>query len=119
MAAKENAVDRMEVGPSLAHGNTIKQSEERTDRTVEKESTNVFTKPRGKEMPVKISLIQSKAKQMTIRPYRKKKTELINEIQVAENNIPCYGTQRVEHCEEEGSLWREDCLATNGFRKPR
>ena len=68
---------------------------------------------------MKFSLIQNKAKQMGIRVYRKKKVQLIREIQEAEKNIPCYGTPRVEDCGEYACLWRNDCLACNGSAKVR
>jgi hypothetical protein len=42
-----------------------------------------------------------------------KKLDLIRAIQKAENNIDCYGTQRVTSCREETCLWRSDCLALN------
>jgi hypothetical protein len=48
---------------------------------------------------------------MGIKPYRMKKLELIQTIQRAEGNIDCYGTPRVEICNESGCLWREDCLS--------
>ena len=48
-----------------------------------------------------------------INPQKKKKVDLIREIQNAENNITCYATARVEHCGELGCLWRVDCVAVN------
>ena len=55
--------------------------------------------------------IREKAKKMGIvNIYRKKKAELIREIQTKEGNIPCFGTERVQYCGEENCLWREDCL---------
>ena len=50
------------------------------------------------------------AKGMGINTYRMKKTDIVRSIQRKENNIECYGTDRVEHCIEEGCLWRSDCL---------
>ena len=57
--------------------------------------------------------IQKMAKGMDIKPYRMKKTEMIRAIQRQENNIQCYGTHRVDTCEEESCLWRVDCLTLN------
>jgi len=53
------------------------------------------------------------AKGMGVTPYKKKKIDLIREIQHAENNLTCFATTRVEHCGEFGCLWRVDCLAAN------
>ena len=39
--------------------------------------------------------IRTMAKDLGINTYRKKKTELIHTIQEAEDNIVCYGTERV------------------------
>lgn len=55
--------------------------------------------------------IKRKAKALGINSYRMKKTELIQAIQRAENNIDCYGTDRVGHCGENDCLWRPDCLS--------
>ena len=54
--------------------------------------------------------IQKMAKGMDINTYRMKKTDMIRAIQSEENNIECYGTDRVDTCEEGACLWRDDCL---------
>ncbi|NVL89687.1 MAG: SAP domain-containing protein [Desulfobacterales bacterium] len=61
--------------------------------------------------------IQRMAKGMGINPYRMKKTNIIQSIQRKENNIDCYDTDRVDHCNETGCLWRSDCLSLNGNAK--
>ena len=38
-----------------------------------------------------------------------KKAELIQAIQKAENNIPCFGTANGD-CDQDKCLWRSDCL---------
>ena len=53
--------------------------------------------------------VKAMAKEMGVRPGRKRKAHLIREIQDREGNIPCLGTSRVETCGEEECLWREDC----------
>ena len=63
---------------------------------------------------MKYNEIRAIACDLGINTYRKKKTELIRAIQKAENNIACYGTERVESCNEETCLWRSDCLALHG-----
>jgi hypothetical protein len=57
------------------------------------------------------------ARDLGINTYRKKKIELIRAIQEAENNIACYGTERVETCNEETCLWRSDCIARGGEKQ--
>jgi hypothetical protein len=57
--------------------------------------------------------IRSIAKEMGIGTYRMKKTDMVRAIQKVENNIECYGTERVEICQEEACLWRSDCLSLN------
>lgn len=37
-----------------------------------------------------------------------KKTDVIHAIQRKENNMDCYGTNRVDYCEEEGCLWKSE-----------
>ncbi len=66
---------------------------------------------------MKFQEIQRMAKSMGINPYRMKKTDLVKFIQREENNIDCYGTERVAHCEERECLWRSDCLSLNGNTK--
>ena len=57
--------------------------------------------------------IQKMAKGLNIYTFRVKKPDMIRAIQLAENNIDCYGTARVEICGEETCLWRKDCLSLN------
>lgn len=60
--------------------------------------------------------IQRMAKGLGIETWQVKKTELVRAIQRTENNVECYGTQRVENCGEQGCLWRPDCIALNNRR---
>jgi hypothetical protein len=64
-------------------------------------------------MVVKFNEIQKMAKGMGINTFKMKKIEMIQAIQCAENNIGCFGTSRVEDCEELMCLWRDDCLSLN------
>jgi hypothetical protein len=57
--------------------------------------------------------IQKMAKSFNGYTFRMKKPDMIRAIQLAENNIDCYGTARVEICGEETCLWRKDCLSLN------
>lgn len=57
--------------------------------------------------------IRKRAKEMNIITYRLKKPDIIRSIQRTENNIECFGTQRVGHCNEDQCLWRQDCVLLN------
>ena len=57
--------------------------------------------------------IQKMAKDMGIYTYRMKKTDIIQAIQREEKNIECFGTKRVDICQEEACSWRSDCLTLN------
>ena len=61
--------------------------------------------------------IRIMAKGMGINSYRMKKTDLVRAIQRAENNMQCYGTGRVEYCNEDAYLWRNDCFPMNKKQK--
>ncbi len=63
---------------------------------------------------MRINEIKKMAKAMGVRTDRMKKADVIRAVQRAENNIDCYGTQRVEYCKENGCLWRSDCQKANG-----
>ena len=62
---------------------------------------------------MKFNEIQKIAKGMGINTFQMKKIDMILAIQHAENNIECFGTSRVEYCEEFTCLWRDDCLSLN------
>jgi hypothetical protein len=62
---------------------------------------------------VKYKEIQKMAKNMRINTFQMKKNDMILAIQRAENNIECFGTGRVEYCQELSCLWREDCVSLN------
>ena len=64
-------------------------------------------------MVVKFNEIQKMAKGMGINTFKMKKIDIIQAIQCTENNIECFGTSRVEYCEEITCLWRDDCLSLN------
>ena len=62
---------------------------------------------------MKFNEIRKMAKGMQINTYRMKKTDIIRAIQKTENNIECYGTERIKNCNEDICLWRDDCLSLN------
>jgi hypothetical protein len=57
--------------------------------------------------------VKAIAKRMGLKTGRLRKAELINSIQTAEGNIPCFGMERLQYCGEEGCLWRDDCSEVN------
>jgi hypothetical protein len=65
---------------------------------------------------MKYNDIRHMAKGLGINTRGMKKTELIQSIQRAEDNVDCYGTPRVETCNENACLWREDCLSLHQKR---
>ena len=58
---------------------------------------------------MKMTDVQTKAKNMGIKPKKLKKADLIRKIQVKEGNNPCFQTN-VESCNQEDCCWRKDCL---------
>ena len=66
-----------------------------------------------KEGKMRFQDIRKMAKDMDVNTYRMRKTDVIRAIQDAENNIECYGTERVSSCDEQACLWRSDCLTLN------
>jgi hypothetical protein len=65
--------------------------------------------------------IRRMAKGKGVNTYRVEKDRYDPSIQAAENNIECYGTQRVEYCHEDSCLWKNDCLSLsrNSKANPR
>jgi hypothetical protein len=61
----------------------------------------------------KYNEIQKMAKNMGINTFQMKKKDMILAIQRAENNMECFGTSRVEYCQELSCLWRDDCISLN------
>ena len=61
--------------------------------------------------------LRKMANDMDINTYKMKKVDIIHAIQTAENNIDCYGTERVDSCQEQACLWKNDCLSLNNGGK--
>ena len=58
---------------------------------------------------MKMAEVRGKAKAMGLKVGRKTKADLIQSIQKAEGNNPCFGTSQ-GNCDQLGCCWREDCL---------
>jgi len=61
--------------------------------------------------------VAEKAKKVGVKPGKKRKADLIKEIQTAEGNYPCYGSA-IDYCDQELCCWRVDCLADMRGKKP-
>lgn len=60
---------------------------------------------------MKMQEIRGIARSMGVRlSFGGSKQQLIQSIQRAEGNGPCYGTAADGLCDQSGCLWREDCL---------
>ena len=68
-------------------------------------------------MRMRLEKIQKMAKAMGIPSLKMKKAQLIRAIQRAEDNIECYGTKRVDNCQEMACFWKSDCLRLNNNRR--
>ena len=66
---------------------------------------------------MKYNEIQKMAKNMGVNTFQMKKKDMILAIQRSENNIECFGSPRVEHCQELTCLWRDDCVSLNESNK--
>ncbi|MBI1912172.1 MAG: SAP domain-containing protein [Deltaproteobacteria bacterium] len=53
--------------------------------------------------------VREKAKTLGIKTARRKKNDLIREIQAAEGNFPCFGTA-TDYCDQFECCFRGDCL---------
>lgn len=61
---------------------------------------------------MKIWIIMEIAKKKGIDPVTMNKTELIRAIQRAEGYSECFGTKKINQCEQLDCLWRGDCIRT-------
>lgn len=59
---------------------------------------------------MKMSEIQSIAKQRGLSPGRRTKVDLIRTLQQEEGNTACFQIGQAESCGQNGCLWREACL---------
>ena len=50
------------------------------------------------------------ARERGVKIGKLRKAELIRTIQADEANNPCYGTEAVGGCGQDGCLWRQDCV---------
>ena len=58
---------------------------------------------------MKLDEIKSIAVLRGIAPGKKKKAELVREIQHVEGNVQCFATDQAVGCDQNDCLWRTDC----------
>lgn len=64
-----------------------------------------------------INEIRRVAKEKGVNTFGMNKVDIIRSVQRSEHTFDCFGTERVEHCDELGCLWRVDCISlTNKHR---
>lgn len=59
-----------------------------------------------------VTEIKEMATKLGIKAGKMKKSDLIQEIQKAEGNFPCFGTA-TDYCDQLNCLFREDCLGNS------
>ncbi|SKA20089.1 Rho termination factor, N-terminal domain [Trichlorobacter thiogenes] len=58
---------------------------------------------------MKLDDVKKIAAELGIKAGKLRKADLIQQIQQAEGNDPCYATGKMAVCGQEQCLWREDC----------
>lgn len=62
---------------------------------------------------MKMADVRSKAKALGLKTSRKKKGDIIRDVQAAEGNLVCFGT-KTDDCDQHHCCWRDDCLPNTG-----
>jgi len=60
-----------------------------------------------------LDTVKQIARSRGIKVAKKKKADLIHDVQVTEGNQPCYATDWVSSCGQMECMWREDSLKSN------
>ncbi len=60
-----------------------------------------------------INDVRQVAKEKGVNTFGMNKVDIIRLVQRSENTFECFGTDRFEYCNEQGRLWRKDCLCLN------
>ena len=61
---------------------------------------------------MKLTEVRERAEQLGVKTGRKRKADLIRDIQTAEGNFACFGSAH-DFCDQHRCRWREDCLGEN------
>ncbi len=62
---------------------------------------------RGRAM--KMDGVRLRAKKMGIKTFRRKKMDIIRDIQTQEGNTTCYQDKTIDYCDQFHCCWRDDC----------
>lgn len=57
-----------------------------------------------------VTEVKKIAKEKGVAAGKMKKQELVQAIQTAEGNVPCFMTEAANGCPQEDCLWRGDCV---------
>ncbi len=60
-----------------------------------------------------VDTVRQIARSRGLKVSKRKKAELIHDMQNAEGNQACFGTELVASCGQMDCLWREDCVKLN------
>lgn len=71
------------------------------------ENGHACPNPRGCAM--NMQQVRDIARERGVKSSNLKKVELVQAIQTAEGNEPCYGTGRFASCSQSTCLWKDDC----------
>ena len=55
--------------------------------------------------------IRGIAKEYGLKTARMSKVNLVREIQAVEGNFACFATATDGYCDQDGCIWRKDCLS--------
>ena len=69
-----------------------------------------------REETMRIQDVRAVAKQTGINSARMGKADIIRAIQTSEGNYDCYGSATDGFCNQDGCVWRDNCLAFAGKR---
>ncbi len=58
-----------------------------------------------------LTKIRSLAKEVGVKPAKKRKADLIRSIQRAEGFFDCFASALNGNCDQQDCLWRKDCFA--------
>jgi hypothetical protein len=59
---------------------------------------------------MKMNEIAEMARKLDVKVGRLNKATLIQAIQLAEGNIPCFAVGRASECGQSTCIWKEDCV---------
>jgi hypothetical protein len=58
---------------------------------------------------MKMEGVRFRAREMGIKVSKRKKKDIIRDIQAQEGNTPCYQDTSIDFCDQFNCCWRDDC----------